>query len=237
MKKTEIENLIGRTFAATAKFKCVPFTFTFSNNQNIITVLKFFLKKLLYSAKSISIFFFFKIYLFIAVFGHIFLISPKFLILLLPPHCPSLHPFTTLPNVTHSEYIKLFSKKHNFLLFPNFFTALSPAFGIKETRNKKLFFQLPLKDRARPTKRKIHNTCITVKNNSSVTFKRGEVSEGKIVVLQDFSFFLSVDEVVGEVRLQNLLLKIPCCYLTTPVQLIETTQHALNLWCIFLFQA
>lgn len=38
-----------------------------------------------------------------------------------------------------------------------------------------------------------------------MTPKREEVSEGKIVVLQYFSFLLSVDEVVGKVKITKFI--------------------------------
>lgn len=147
------------------------------------------------------------------------MISPKLsfcsMLLIVPPS-------TTLPNIIHPEHVQLFSKKQHFLLLTNFFPALSPAYRIKDSRNKRLCFQLPLKDRAYPTKRKIHNTCITVKNNSTATFKKGEVSEGKIVIYSIFPFLFLFDEVVGKVRLKNSSLKTSYCYLNTPVQLIKT---------------
>lgn len=66
----------------------------------------------------------------------LFLISPKFLILL---HDPGFCLPSTLPKVLHSDHMRQFSKKHHFLLLPNWLTILSPAYRTKDTGNKRLF--------------------------------------------------------------------------------------------------
>jgi len=85
-----------------------------------------------------------------------------------------------LPKFSIWNMLSCSAKEHCFLLFPTYLTVLSPAHRTKVTHTKGFSFQLP--PTVSSTKEIICNNDMTVKNNSSITFERKEISEGEQVL-------------------------------------------------------